>query len=711
MLYFLSLSSSFKVVLLYILKHKSYLYALGVVLNILLSYLYIESSLLSNIGLIVLNVILAICLYRLHLLSLYQHKYKLVKTNTLNQVNIDLYSSNVSNYVTIGSLNNSNQAYSFHSKIARWLSQPLHNATNRADYLAVKKHSYIETLNAISDAVIKINIDGSIMSVNTASMALFGRAENELVGQSYQGITTLYSTKDIAMPLADILTLLNSPASKSTQHKLNLQLKVNHRQLSIEQLVSVLVGHDNKVVGAVIVLRDITNEAKLRDRLRYQANHDSVTKLYNRFKFEQRLIDAWHDAQDNEHTHALLQIDMDRFKLVNDNAGHGAGDQLLREVGQLLQKTVRQSDVCARIGGDEFAILLYRVDDAIVLNLMDKLNKSLEHLTFSYSGQVFDVAASIGATLIDQFSPPVVEVKRQADAACYLAKNQGVNGHQLFNVDDQHSLSVQQEPRWAARINRALELDQFELYYQPIKALDLIERGKHHIEILLRLRCGDELLSPNVFLPAVERFRLCDRVDYWVISKTFEWFESQPMLWERQMIAINLSGDSITNEELIEQITTLHKSCNFPANTICFEITETAAIASMSQAAIMVEKLRNAGFKIALDDFGKGFSTFSYLKSLPAQYIKIDGSYVKDILENTNDYSIVSAISTMAKTLNMKTIAEFVQCEETIEVLRKIGIDYVQGYGIAMPAPLIEYDNLIDFSAYKEKSDLKQKVS
>jgi len=599
----------------------------------------------------------------------------------------------------------------FAVRIIDWLIEPLSNVTQRADYLASQKHSYIETLNAISDAVIKTNIDGHIISVNTATTALFNRAENELVGQSFQGITTLFSSNDALMELADILSHLNTSGKDSAQHKSYLQLKINHRQLSIEQFVSVLVDHNNKVVGAVIVLRDITKETKLRDRLRYQANHDSVTKLYNRFKFEQRLIDAWHDAQDNKYTHALVQIDMDRFKLVNDNAGHGAGDQLLREVGQLLQKNVRQSDVCARIGGDEFAILLYQVDNAIVLNLMDKLNKALESLRFSYSGQVFDVAASIGATLIDQFSPPVVEVKRQADAACYLAKKQGVNGHQLFNVDDQHSLSLQQEPRWAARINRALELDQFELYYQPIKALDLIERGKHHIEILLRLRCGDELLSPNVFLPAVERFRLCDRVDFWVTSKTFEWFESQPQLWEKQVIAINLSGDSITNEELIAQIVTLHQSCRFPAHSICFEITETAAIASMSQATLMVAKLRSAGFKIALDDFGKGFSTFSYLKSLPAQYIKIDGSYVKDILENTNDFSIVSAISTMAKTLNMKTIAEFVQCDETIEVLNKIGIDYVQGYGIAMPAPLTQYDNLIDFSAYQDKLSNKQQAS
>ncbi len=591
------------------------------------------------------------------------------------------------------------------SMSSHWLLAPISQLKYRSALMKAEKDSHISTFNAIADGVIKTDATGRIFSVNVASEQILNKTKSALLGRSYGQLIKELAIEDVAPSFQVILDKVTQVKSETIQHKSNFPVTIKNRQVSIEQRTTGFFDHSEQLAGTVIVLRDVTNEAKLRDRLRYQANHDSVTKLYNRFKFEQRLVDAWNDAQSNMVTHALLQIDMDRFKLVNDNAGHGAGDQLLREVGVLIRKCVRQSDVCARIGGDEFAILLYQIDEKKVITVMEKINMAFDKLSFSYSGQVFDVGASIGGTLITKHSPPIVEVKRQADAACYLAKNEGINGHKLFNADDQHSLSLQQEPRWAARINQALEQDQFELFYQPIRSLDLIEQDKHHIEILLRLKSGNELLSPNVFLPAVERFRLSDRVDFWVVSKTFDWFESHPQLWESQVIAINLSGDSLKSEDLINQILSLYKKCNFPAEAICFEITETAAIASMSQAAAMVEKLRYSGFSIALDDFGKGFSTFSYLKSLPAQYIKIDGSYVKDILDNTCDYSIVCAISTMAKTMNMKTIAEFVQCDETVDMLRKIGIDFVQGYGIAKPASLADYASLREHDAQHLESN------
>lgn len=574
-----------------------------------------------------------------------------------------------------------------------WLLAPISQLKYRLALMRAEKESYVSAFNAIADGVIKTDVNGRVFSVNVACEQILNKNKSALLGKSYNQLTKELAIDNVAPAFSTLLEKVSFAKTEALQHKSNFPITIKNRQLSVEQRTTAFFDENNEFSGTVIVLRDVTNEAKLRDRLRYQANHDSVTKLYNRFKFEQRLVDAWNDAQvqDQDQTHALLQIDMDRFKLVNDNAGHGAGDQLLREVGVLIRKCVRNTDVCARIGGDEFAILLYQIDESKVLSVMEKINLAFDKLSFSYSGQVFDVGASIGGTLITKHSPPIVEVKRQADAACYLAKNEGINGHKLFNGQDEHSISLQQEPRWAARINQAIEQDQFELYYQPICSLDLIEQDKHHIEILLRLKSGNDLLSPNVFLPAVERFRLSDRVDFWVVSKTFEWFELHPELWNTQVIAINLSGDSLTCEDMISQILSLHNKCQFPAEAICFEITETAAIASMSQAAMMVEKLRRAGFTIALDDFGKGFSTFSYLKSLPAQYIKIDGSYVKDILENTCDYSIVCAISTMAKTMNMRTIAEYVQCKDTVDMLRKIGIDFVQGYGIAKPAPLLDY--------------------
>ncbi len=437
-------------------------------------------------------------------------------------------------------------------------------------------------------------------------------------------------------------------------------------------------------------MRDVTKAEKLRARLRYQANYDSVTKLFNRYKFEQRLVDAWHDAQENKVQHALLQLDMDRFKLVNDTAGHAAGDQLLREVGLLLKSIVRKSDVCARIGGDEFSILLLGVSQKNTLAVMQKLNDAFKAFSFNFSGQVFDVGASIGATLIHRLSPPLVEVKRQADAACFMAKNSGINCFQLFDCSDEKTISHKQEPRWASRINNAIDNDDFQLYFQPIKPFDESTQ-KQHIEILLRLSHDGQLLSPQVFLPAVERFRLSDKVDFWVVNQAFKWFEGQPELWGKLILSINLSGGSISNETFITDILITHKKYSFPAHAICFEITETAAISNMLIATSMVKKLNAAGFSIALDDFGKGFSTFNYLKNLPAQYIKIDGSYVCNLLENSCDLAIVRSIYTLAKSLNMLTIAEHVQCDKTQQLLANEGIDFVQGYSIAKPAPLTQF--------------------
>lgn len=565
---------------------------------------------------------------------------------------------------------------------------------NLTSGLFVKVKSYSSTLNAISDVVIRTDENGLIQDANQACLRFFSCDFKDLQQQCFAEVIANKAEEATLDGFKDILSKITDNKSATKVHKHTYTVKLSKQLLSIEQDVNGIFDEQGRLSGTVIVLRDVTRAEQLRARLRYQANYDSVTKLFNRYKFEQKLVDAWHDAQDNKQQHALLQLDMDRFKLINDNAGHAAGDQLLREVGQLLKSVVRQSDVCARIGGDEFSVLLLGVSKENTHAIMQKLNAAFKQLPFSFQGQVFEVGASIGATLITHLSPPLVEVKRQADAACFMAKNKGINGFQFFDDNDKNLIIHQQEPRWAARIHQALEFDEFELFFQPIKALNPALNRKNHLEILLRLKSGHQYLSPNVFLPAVERFRLSDKVDAWVVKKAFSWLSEQVSLWDELVISINLSGDSITNERLIDEILLSHKSSPFPAEAVCFEITETAAIGNMSMATQMVEKLRFAGFAIALDDFGKGFSTFSYLKNLPAQYIKIDGSYVKDVLNNQSDLAIVKAINSLAKNLDMFTIAEFVQCEKSVALLNEIGVDFVQGYGIAKPKPLADYYQL-----------------
>ncbi|WDE04129.1 EAL domain-containing protein [Thalassomonas viridans] len=557
--------------------------------------------------------------------------------------------------------------------------------------LLLKVESHTNTLNAISDVVIRTDDKGYILDANQAGLKFFSCDFEELKTHCFTELMSTKAGQDTRDGFKDILGKIRASKSPERVYKSTYTVKPGKMTLSIEQDVSGIFDEQGELAGTVIVLRDVTRAEQLRARLRYQANYDSVTKLFNRYKFEQKLMDAWHDAQENKQQHALLQLDMDRFKLINDNAGHAAGDQLLREVGQLLKSVVRQSDICARIGGDEFSILLLGSTKESALAVMEKLNTAFKQLPFSYHGQVFEVGASIGGTLINHKSPPLVEVKRQADAACFMAKNKGINRCQLFDDNDESLIIHQQEPRWAARIHQALENDEFELFFQPIRALNDQANSKQHLEILLRLKSDNQYLSPNVFLPAVERFRLTDKVDSWVVNKAFSWLNQHQELWGKVVISINLSGESITNTGLIDHILSRHQALPFPADAVCFEITETAAIANMSMATTMVEKLRFAGFAIALDDFGKGFSTFSYLKNLPAKYIKIDGSYVKDVLNNQSDLAIVKAINSLAKTLDMHTIAEFVQCEQSMSLLADIGVDFVQGYGIAMPRPLADY--------------------
>ncbi|MCJ8318545.1 MAG: EAL domain-containing protein [Colwellia sp.] len=563
------------------------------------------------------------------------------------------------------------------------------------------------TLNALHDAVIRTDKLGNILYINRSCEQLFSVKSQDFVNQQYVKVKESILTDDIEENFTATLHALQNEAASDRVFKQTIAVKLNGKLLSIEQDVKGVFSAGGTFDGTVIVLRDVTSAEKLRARLRYQANYDSVTKLFNRYKFEQRLVDAWHDAQDNKQQHALLQLDMDRFKLINDNAGHAAGDQLLRDIGQLLKSVVRQSDVCARIGGDEFSVLLLQVSKENTLKVITKINQAIKELTFSYGGQVFDVGASIGATLINHQSPPLVEVKREADAACFMAKNQGVNCYQLFDYNNESVVHHHQETHWAARIQTALEQDQFKLFFQEIKPLSERAGKKQHIEILLRLKDKEQLLSPNVFLPAVERFRLCAQVDYWVMSKTFSWFAEHPDLWQQLVIAINLSGDSLTDEKFIDSIITCHNNYHFPCEAICFEITETAAISNMAMATKMVEKLRFAGFAIALDDFGKGFSTFSYLKNLPAKYIKIDGSYVQNVLVNKYDVAIVKSIQNMASTLDMLTIAEFVQCEKSAALLKSIGIDFVQGFGIAYPAPISDFELLMQGSESAEIISLK----
>ncbi|MDZ8239575.1 MAG: EAL domain-containing protein [Nostoc sp. ChiQUE01a] len=437
-----------------------------------------------------------------------------------------------------------------------------------------------------------------------------------------------------------------------------------------------------------MVFHDVTQNRKLSRQLSWQASHDALTGLVNRQEFERRVKQALRLASLNYQVHALCYLDLDHFKIVNDTCGHVAGDELLRQITVLLQEKIRKTDTLARLGGDEFGVLLNECTLEQALRVANDLLECVQEFRFVWQEQVFSIGASIGLVSIDTNSESLAEIISTADAACYTAKNRGRNRVYVAQTDDQERLQQRGEMQWVSRISQALESDWFCLYAQKIAAITQASQNGDHYEVLLRLR--DEqgnLVLPMAFIPAAERYNLMHLIDRWVIRTLFEnW--STVVGDEQSIYAINLSGSSINDDRFInflyEQFT-LH---SISPQRICFEITETVAIANLIKARQFIQSLQQMGCRFALDDFGAGMSSFAYLKSLPVDYLKIDGSFIRNIIENPVDNAIVTAITHIGSVMGIQTIAEFVENEAILERIKALGIDYAQGYGIAVPCPL-----------------------
>lgn len=549
------------------------------------------------------------------------------------------------------------------------------------------------TLNSIGDAVITTDLEGNITFCNAATYKIIKRNEDDLIGFHVAEVLPFSEAEDaekLKRTLNDVIVNGHETSHGRCMHKLNRELEV----LYVEKHITLLKNQAQQSVGTVMVLRDMTQSERLRKKLDFQASYDIVTKLLNRHKYEELLNDAVHSAKMERREHVLCQIDLDRFKLINDSAGHAAGDQLLYEVGTLFRSFLRKTDVCARIGGDEYGIILFDAHLEHGLLIFEKIIKQVKDYRFIWGGKVYSVGASIGVTVVNANTLNAAEARREADAACYMAKGIGQNNIRVFDSNNESLNSHHQAPRWAARINEALVNDRFELFFQRINpTVGVSER--EHVEILLRMKDDDgSLLLPGMFLPAAERFRLTPKIDRWVIKNVFAWISSRPSLWDTVTLSVNLSGESLNDENLFPYIIGLHEKIGFPAKTICFEVTETAAVANLVVGRELITKLQSHGFTFALDDFGKGFSSYSYLQNLPAEYVKIDGGFVKEMTANSRDKEIVRSIHQISNVMGMKTIAEYVEDDSIISALKEIGVDYVQGFGVQRPAELGEFKPL-----------------
>ena len=458
--------------------------------------------------------------------------------------------------------------------------------------------------------------------------------------------------------------------------------------------VSRVVQKEKKHVKFAGVWLNVTVRHASEDEINFRESHDVLTGLINRRTFEQRLDQLLKKSASNGSEHVLCYMDLDHFKIINDTYGHLAGDNMLRSLGHYLQELLSKRDTFGYLGGDEFGILL----EGCTLNKAERvfeiIQQALHDFEFDWQGKKFSISASIGVIPINKAYTSISEVMSMADIACYSAKETGRNQIHVYKNNNGTVANRHKEMRWVEGINQALQEDRFYLYFQPISGINGNAVNKHY-ELLLRMK--DEsgvIITPGNFLPAAERYYLSEKIDRWVIATALTWLETySALILPNQRIGINLSGQSLASSALLEFFVHELKQKQVSARAIYIEITETAAVANLKQAITFIETLKDLGCQFALDDFGKGVSSFNYLKILPVDFLKIDGTFVKDMKQNYTDYVMVKAINEVGKSMGKKTIAECVENLNVMPCLEELKVDYAQGYAIAEPRPLTEFFN------------------
>ncbi|MCP1454982.1 EAL domain-containing protein [Pseudomonas kilonensis] len=556
-----------------------------------------------------------------------------------------------------------------------------------ANALQMEKERAQITLQSIGDGVITTDVEGAIAYMNPAAEAMTHWKTEHATGLPLGALFNLLDDNAQTEGLTLIEHILSGRLSGASEHSKLIQ-RLDGSTVSVT-LVGAPIRHAGKVSGAVLVLHDMTQERQYIANLSWQATHDALTGLANRREFEYRLEQALHNLTRQVGRHALMFLDLDQFKLVNDTCGHAAGDELLRHICALLQSGLRESDTLARLGGDEFGILLENCSPESAEKIAEGLRQTVQNLHFVWKGRPFVTTVSIGLVHIAQ-TPTTLEASlRAADMACYMAKEKGRNRVQVYHADDSELSLRFGEMAWVQRLHMALEENRFCLYAQEIAALGPGEHGGGHIEILLRLHDeAGRMILPDSFIPAAERYGLMTSLDRWVVENVFKIIR-QCLNESRQgpmaMCAINLSGTTIGDQAFLDFLRKQFAAYSIPPEMICFEITETSAISNLGSAIRFINELKSLGCYFSLDDFCAGMSSFAYLKHLPVDFLKIDGSFVKDMLDDPINRAMVEVINHIGHVMGKRTIAEFVETAQIEQALLEIGVDYAQGYVIERP--------------------------
>ena len=544
------------------------------------------------------------------------------------------------------------------------------------------------TLQAIGDGVITTDADSVIDYINPVAETLTGWRLEDAMGRNIDEVFRAFH-EETCEPLENPLTgsIRRARPMKSTRPVLMIRRDGN--ELYVESTAAPIRDGGGRVCGAVLVFHDVSESRELNRKLSYHASHDPLTGLVNRREFENRIERCLKSARAQEGFYALCHLDIDQFKMINDSCGHAAGDTLLGQIGALLKSKIRWRDTLSRLGGDEYGVLLESstLDDA--LRIAEVLRETVKNFRFEWEERVFKLSASVGVVPITAENDDVASILSAAEGACAAAKEQGRNRVHSFAENDIELMRRRRETQWAARISAALDEGRFELYRMPIMPLQSKEEGEHY-EILVRMRDeAGKIISPDHFIAAAERYNITPAIDRWVIENTLRWLVSEADERERLlMCAINLSGQSLGDDKFLPFVIEQFQKSGLDATKICFEITETAAVASFSQANRFIKSLKELGCKFSLDDFGTGLSSFGYLKHFPVDYLKIDGSFVRGILTDPIDREMVRSINEIGHLTGKLVIAEFAENQEIIQTLASLGVDYAQGYGIAQPSRL-----------------------
>lgn len=548
------------------------------------------------------------------------------------------------------------------------------------------------TLAAIGDAVVTIDDHARITYMNPAAERMIGWDNGMAAGLPLKSLLRMLDENAELEDFALVGQILRGEVEAGSESSKILQ-RLDGSSVAVT-VVGTPIRVDGRIVGAALVLHDMTRERQYMESLSWQATHDALTGLSNRREFEFRLQQALERSAHMDDRHSLMYLDLDQFKLVNDTCGHAAGDELLRQICSLLESCLREGDTLARLGGDEFGVLLENCPPDVAEGIAENLRQAVEALHFVWDRRPFNITVSIGVVHVSAMPVSVEEALRCADMACYLAKEKGRNRVQVFSPDDTELSMRFGEMAWVQRIRQALEEDRFCLYAQPICAVDPARDEGVHVELLLRLHDeSGRLVAPNNFIPAAERYGLMPQIDRWVVNQAYKTLAArrdagcEPI----STCAINLSGATIGDAGFVDYLRELQPRYGLEPQSICFEITETSAIANLASATQFIHDLKGLGYRFSLDDFCAGMSSFVYLKHLPVDYLKIDGSFVKDMLEDPIDRAMVQVINQIGHVMGKRTVAEFVESQAILEALREIGIDYAQGYALGRPQPFVDY--------------------